>query len=78
MTYSVEGLLLKNKDPVSEDLMVLLQHSKVEFIQSLFAARSEGAGRSGTLSARPPYKLVPRRARPSCDLGEIEPTRAIR
>ena len=25
VTYSSEGILLKNKDPVSEDLMVLLQ-----------------------------------------------------
>jgi hypothetical protein len=41
VTYLATGLLLKNKDPVSEDLMVLLQRSRSSFVQGVFAPASE-------------------------------------
>ena len=41
VTYVATGFLLKNKDPVSEDLMVLLQRSRSTFVQGLFATNSE-------------------------------------
>ena len=41
VTYAVKNLLLKNKDPVSEDLMVLLQRSRSPFVQALFSSQSE-------------------------------------
>ena len=41
VTYLATNILLKNKDPVSEDLMVLLQRSRSPFVQALFSATSE-------------------------------------
>ena len=41
VTYTVTNMLLKNKDPVSEDFMTLLQHSKAPFIKGLFATSGE-------------------------------------
>ena len=41
VTYLATNMLLKNKDPVSEDLMVLLQRSRSTFVQTLFASTSE-------------------------------------
>mmetsp|Transcript_31082 Transcript_31082/g.75545 ORF Transcript_31082/g.75545 Transcript_31082/m.75545 type:complete len:1826 (+) Transcript_31082:341-5818(+) len=43
VTYSVIGLLTKNKDPVGEDLVVLLQHSKVAFVHNLFNTKSSAS-----------------------------------
>ena len=40
VTYAGKDLLIKNKDPVSEDLMVMLQRSKNELIAQLFAKKS--------------------------------------
>ena len=53
VTYSATNMLLKNKDPVSEDLMVLLQRSKNTFVQTLFSA------------IRGPNRCWPRRRTPS-------------
>ena len=41
MTYSAEGILLKNKDPVSEDLTVLMKQSDEPAVRSLFAASKD-------------------------------------
>ena len=41
VTYLATNMLLKNKDPVSEDLMVLLQRSRSPFVQALFSSNSE-------------------------------------
>ena len=41
VTYLATNMLLKNKDPVSEDLMVLLQRSRSPFVQALFSTQSE-------------------------------------
>ena len=43
VVYSAQGMLIKNKDPVSEDLMVLLQHSQSLWVKMLFG----GEGGSG-------------------------------
>ena len=36
VVYSAKGMLMKNKDPISEDLMVLLQHSQSLWVKMLF------------------------------------------
>ena len=36
VVYSATGMLIKNKDPISQDLMVLLQHSTSLWVKGLF------------------------------------------
>ena len=48
MVYSAHDLLMKNKDPVSQDLLVLLQHSSSAWIKSLFSSGTHGGGGSGS------------------------------
>ena len=42
--HRARGMLIKNKDPVSEDLMVLLQHSTALWVKSLFGSSGETKG----------------------------------
>jgi len=55
VVYSAHNLLMKNKDPVSQDLLVLLQHSRSPWVQSRFAGGggSSGGGVSSGLTAPP-------------------------
>ena len=58
VVYSATGMLIKNKDPVSQDLMVLLQHSSSRWVKSLFGdtgadqARAAAAPQGGRKDAR--------------------------
>jgi hypothetical protein len=76
VTYTVTNMLLKNKDPVSEDFMTLLQHSKAPFVKGLFASSGETKAVAAKTKAtkfqastthpppRPPRPRAPRPRRP--------------
>ena len=48
VTYDTTGFLEKNKDPLSQDLIVLMQFSDDEFVVSLFKEKPEAELKSGT------------------------------
>ena len=48
VTYDTAGFLEKNKDPLSQDLIVLMQFSDDEFVVSLFKEKPEAELKSGT------------------------------
>jgi len=47
VTYASAGFLQKNKDPFSEDLLVLLRHSNEPFVAALFTPVQGGGGSGG-------------------------------
>eukprot|EP00908_Phaeocystis_cordata_P013472 Transcript_24534.p1 GENE.Transcript_24534~~Transcript_24534.p1 ORF type:complete len:649 (-),score=354.69 Transcript_24534:61-2007(-) len=47
VTYDTAGFLEKNKDPLSQDLTVLMQFSDDDFVVSLFKEKEEDALKSG-------------------------------
>ena len=48
VTYDTAGFLEKNKDPLSQDLIVLMQFSDDDFVVSLFKEKPEAELKSGT------------------------------
>ena len=52
VTYSATGFLEKNKDPLSQDIKVLMQYSEDEFVSSLFTDKKADSGRAQFKSAK--------------------------
>ena len=73
VTYVVSGFLEKNKDAVSEDLLVLLERSDSSFVEAVFAPKSETTAllTKKKASASPPHR--PLASPPHLPLGLSPP-----
>ena len=56
VTYKVTDFLTKNKDPVSQDLLVLMQFSESPFVANVMS-QSSAAASAGKLSAKGASKI---------------------